>query len=120
MNVRIKRAYEEPAMDDGYRVLVDRMWPRGVRKDQARLDAWFREVGPSNELRKWFGHQESRWAEFKKRYFQELDQNPEGLDELIAKARDQQVTLVYAASDREHNNAVALREFLQKRLQDTP
>lgn len=111
--IRIKRAYEVAGDDDGYRVLIDRLWPRGIRKTELPLDAWDKELAPSNELRKWFGHDPSRWEEFSRRYRDELAQDGERLRELAERARCGSVTLVYAARDTEHNNAVVVRELLE-------
>jgi len=113
--LKLKRAYEDPAKSDGHRVLVDRLWPRGVSKEDARLDDWMKDVAPSDELRKWFGHDPEKWDEFRKRYFAELDADPEAVAKLAEKAKEGTVTLVYAAKDEEHNNAVALKEYLEKR-----
>ena len=115
MPFKIKRAYEKPARADGVRILVDRIWPRGVSKAAAKIDQWRREIAPSTDLRKWFGHDPARWAEFKRRYFAEMKTQREGLDELRALANDKTVTLVFSAKDTEHNQAVALREFLESR-----
>ncbi|MCC7547263.1 MAG: DUF488 domain-containing protein [Burkholderiales bacterium] len=111
-NIRLKRAYEVPARTDGTRVLVDRLWPRGVRKEQAAIDEWVKELAPSAALRKWFGHDPERWLEFRRRYAQELSGHAEALDRLRALARNGPVTLVYAARDQVHNDAVVLREIL--------
>lgn len=116
MSVRIKRIYDAPADDDGYRVLVDRVWPRGVSKQAARLDRWLKEVAPSTELRRWFGHDPSRWDEFRKRYRGELEETPALVQELVDKARSTSVTLLFSARDRQHNQAVVLREWLEERL----
>ena len=120
-NVKIKRAYEPAEPDDGTRILVDRLWPRGVSKQEARLDQWNRELAPSPKLRKWFGHQVSRWAEFSRRYRVELARHAEGLAELRRRARQGPVTLVYAAKDEHHNHAIVLRSVLlgrASRLED--
>lgn len=109
---RIKRIYTEPAANDGYRVLVDRLWPRGMGKDAAKLDLWLKEIGPSDELRKWFGHQPERFAEFAKRYKIELADNP-ALAELQELATSHAtITLLYSAHDTEHNQAVVLQQYL--------
>ena len=118
MPIDLKRAYDAPAEADGLRVLVDRVWPRGVSKEKANLDDWVREVAPSSELRKWFGHDPEKWPEFRKRYFRELDEKKELIDSLLQKIREGRVTLVFGARDEIHNNAVALKEYLQKRLGD--
>ncbi|WP_437779981.1 DUF488 domain-containing protein [Sorangium sp. So ce1097] len=116
--VRLKRAYEPPEAADGYRVLVDRLWPRGVRKEALAIDAWLKEIGPSDELRRWFGHEAGRWEEFASRYRDELRRQPAaGLaDELVARARRGTVTLVYGAKDELHNQAVVLRDVMEQRL----
>jgi len=116
MTIQIKRAYEPPAAGDGYRVLVDRIWPRGVSKEAARIDAWLKDLAPSAELRTWFGHDVERWEEFQERYWQELEEREAALEELAHRASDGRVTLVYAARDTEHNNAVALRTYLEQRM----
>ena len=110
--IRLKRAYEPAADDDGVRVLVDRLWPRGVRKKDAAIDHWLKDVAPSAELRKWFGHDPDRWEEFRERYRAELGGHPAELDELRALARSAPITLVFAARDQVHNDAVVLREVL--------
>lgn len=116
-NVRIKRAYEMYADEDGYRVLVDGLWPRGISKEKLRADAWMRELAPSAELRTWFGHDPSRWAEFQKRYRKELSAKRALLDELCERAKKGPVTLLFGAKDEAHNNAVVLRDVLTKRLE---
>jgi uncharacterized protein YeaO (DUF488 family) len=116
MDIRLKRAYEPAASSDGYRVLIDRLWPRGVSREQARLNAWERELAPSTELRQWFGHQPNRFDEFRLRYVAELGQQRPRLTELRRRARDGTLTLVYAAHDSEHNDAVVLAEALRRGL----
>ncbi|MEO8250219.1 MAG: DUF488 domain-containing protein [Burkholderiales bacterium] len=111
-NVTLKRAYEPAADHDGTRVLIDRLWPRGVSKDAAALDLWLKDLAPSTELRKWFGHDPARWAEFQDRYADEVRQNPEPFEQLRDLAREGKVTLVYSARDEEHNDAVVLRRIL--------
>jgi uncharacterized protein YeaO (DUF488 family) len=111
-DIRLKRAYEQPAAGDGVRVLVDRLWPRGVSKAEAAIDRWEKEIAPSTELRKWFGHDPERWAEFRQRFTQELHQHAAVLDELRQLAGKAPLTLVYSAHDEAHNNAVVLREVL--------
>ncbi len=110
--IRIKRAYDPPAVGDGARFLVDRLWPRGVRKDQLQLAGWCREAAPSTSIRKWFGHDPGKWEEFKQRYFAELKQNPKRLEPILSALEQGPVTLVYAAADDVRNNAAALKEFL--------
>jgi uncharacterized protein YeaO (DUF488 family) len=113
MVIKLKRAYEVPESDDGYRILVDRLWPRGVSKDSARIDLWLKGIAPSAVLRKWFGHDPLKWSEFRDRYFHELDKNPEVVEQLKEHVRHSMVTLVYGAKDQEHNHAVALKEYLE-------
>lgn len=111
--VRLKRAYEAPEADDGKRILVDRLWPRGLAKADAQLDQWMKEIGPSTELRQWFGHDAARWDEFRERYRAELREHADDyVTQLLDIAREDTLTLVYAAHDAEHNNAVVLRELL--------
>jgi uncharacterized protein YeaO (DUF488 family) len=114
MDIRLKRAYDEPATDDGYRVLVDRLWPRGVARDRAQLDEWARELAPSTELRRWFGHEPERFDEFRRRYEAELEEQRTKLEELRGRARTGTVTLVYAARDTAHNDAVVLADVLRR------
>ena len=114
--MRLKRAYQPPAEGDGRRILVDRLWPRGVSKKAAQIGLWMKSIAPSNDLRKWFGHRPEKWGEFKQRYFEELDRMPAEIDELLNEARRGMVTLVFAARDETHNNAVALKEYLERRL----
>ena len=114
--IKIKRCYESPSLMDGARFLVDGLWPRGVRKEAIRLAGWVREVAPSQKLRKWFGHDPTRWAEFRKRYFVELTAKRETWMPILEAASKSNVTLLFSAHDLEHNNAVALQEFLQRRL----
>jgi uncharacterized protein YeaO (DUF488 family) len=114
MDVRLKRAYEPPARSDGYRVLIDRLWPRGVSKQEARLDEWARELAPSSELRRWFGHDPAKFDEFRRRYREELARQEEKLGELRRRARGGRLTLVYGARDSEHNDAVVLAELLRR------
>jgi uncharacterized protein YeaO (DUF488 family) len=112
MEIKIKRVYEEATRDDGKRILVDRLWPRGLTKARAKVDLWLREIAPSTGLRRWFGHEPSKWAEFKKRYSAELERNNDQLSLLQREVTAGKVTLVYGAKDQEHNGAVVLREFL--------
>lgn len=112
--IRIARIYEPPQKNDGWRVLVDRLWPRGVRKEAARVDEWMKEIAPSNELRKWFAHQANRWAEFQKRYRAELGRKKELIEMLRAMEKKHgAVTLLFAAKDEEHNQAIVLRGLLK-------
>jgi uncharacterized protein YeaO (DUF488 family) len=111
-SIAIKRAYEPAKRGDGTRILVDRIWPRGVSKEEAEIDLWLKEVAPSTKLRQWFGHEPSKWEKFREKYFKELDANGDAVEELRACVKKGKVALVYAAKDEEHNNAVALREYL--------
>lgn len=112
--IKTKRAYEEASPDDGRRILVDRLWPRGLRKDKARIDDWLKDLAPSTELRKWYSHDPARWQEFKKRYRAELSGKTPLLEGLKAEARKGTVTLIYSSREIERNNAEALKEFLSK------
>ena len=112
LNIRLKRAYDPPARNDGYRVLVDRVWPRGVTKEALSVNDWFKDLAPSTPLRKWFGHEPAKWTEFQRRYFRELDEHPDLIRNLAGRAKDSGITLVFAARDTEHNNAVALKNYL--------
>lgn len=111
MQIWLKRAYDEPDKNDGFRVLVDRIWPRGISREELKLDAWLKEISPSGDLRKWFGHDPQKWDEFKRRYFMELKERKDPVEELQVRIKQGRVTLVYAAHDQEHNNAVALQRI---------
>lgn len=111
--IRIKRIYEDPSKNDGHRILVDRIWPRGVSKEDAQLDDWPKDIAPSDELRKWFDHDPDKFDEFDKKYRKELKDKKEELDKIRKKAKDKTVTLLYGAKDKEHNQAVVLRKVLQ-------
>lgn len=113
-HLRLKRAYEAAEPADGARILVDRLWPRGVSKAEAALEDWMKDIAPSAELRRWFGHDPARWAEFQRRYRAELRQHVDALDRLRALARTRTVTLVYGAHDEAHNNAVVLKDVLRE------
>ncbi len=110
--MKIKRVYEEPSRDDGMRILVDRLWPRGLTKEKASIDLWLKEIAPSTGLRKWFGHDPDKWKEFIKRYHQELRNNKEQVSLLKEKIKKGTVTLVYGAKDEKHNEALVLKEWL--------
>ncbi len=112
--VNVKRVYEPPSEDDGLRVLVDRVWPRGFSKSRAKVDQWMKDLGPTDALRKWFGHDPARWLQFKKRYFKELAGKQEQIGRLLDQAKGRKLTLVYSAKDTEHNQAVALKEFMEQ------
>ena len=114
MGIKLKRVYEPPADEDGFRVLVERLWPRGVSKDRARVDLWIKDAGASPELRSWFGHDSGKWEEFRQKYFDEIRQRPMVVDLLRKTIKEKEtVTFVFAARDEYHNNAVALKEFLE-------
>lgn len=115
MPIKLKRAYELPAESDGARILVERLWPRGVKKAALRLDGWAKDAAPSVALRKWFGHDPARWEAFRRRYFAELEERPEAIAGLLQAARTGVVTFVYSAHDPVHNNAAALKEYLEAR-----
>jgi uncharacterized protein YeaO (DUF488 family) len=115
MNIQLKRVYETPEPSDGTRILVERLWPRGLTRTKAKIDLWLKEIAPSHELRMWFGHDPERWEEFQKRYWKELDDRPQELAELRSHARSGRVTLVFAARDEQQNSAVALKAYLQRR-----
>jgi uncharacterized protein YeaO (DUF488 family) len=112
--IQTRRVYETPEPSDGTRFLVERLWPRGMKKEALKLDGWLKEVAPSAELRRWFGHDPAKWEEFRRRYFAELDQHPEAWQRIQEAARRGKVTLLYSARDTEHNNAVALKQFLEQ------
>ena len=112
-SIKVKRVYDDPSAEDGIRILVDRLWPRGLKKEAAKLDDWLKEIAPSDELRKWFGHDPDRWEEFKARYFHELERQNEAINKIREKASSSTITLLFAARDETHNNAVALREYLE-------
>lgn len=112
MQIRLKRAYDPPSKQDGQRVLVDRLWPRGLKKQDADIDYWLKEVAPSSELRKWFGHDPQKWETFRKRYRRELQDNPQAFKQLKSLADQGRVTLLYAARDQKHNQAVVLKQIL--------
>jgi uncharacterized protein YeaO (DUF488 family) len=110
--IHLSRVYDREPRQSGRRYLVERLWPRGVRRDQLDVDDWLKDVAPSDELRRWFGHRPERWAEFRRRYHAELDAHPDAWRPLLDAVKAGEVTLLYSSRDREHNNAVALREYL--------
>lgn len=112
----LKRAYEKAAPEDGLRFLVERLWPRGIKKANLELDGWLKDVAPSDALRRWFSHDPNKWPEFRRRYFAELDKHPEAWEPVRNAARRGRVTLVYSSHDTEHNNAVALQAYLRDRM----
>ncbi len=115
MRIWVRRAYEAPTRNDGYRILVDRVWPRGVPREDLELDEWDRDLAPSTKLRKWFDHDPARWEGFQRRYFDELRRKKDPIQRLLDRIRRGRVTLVFGARDTDHNQAVALRAFLEKR-----
>ena len=112
--VKTKRIYDEASRQDGLRILVERLWPRGVKKDEAQWDLWLKDLAPSTELRKWFGHDREKWGEFRRRYFAQLDTERDLVTLLKRRCQEKNVTLVYSASDEECNSAVALKEYLER------
>ena len=114
MQIWLKRAYDKPEPVDGTRVLVDRLWPRGLKKEDARLNVWLKEIAPSDDLRKWFGHDPDKWDEFKKRYAGELKGNAEAVKKLREIIEEGRVTLIYGAKDEQHNNAVVLKQYMEE------
>ena len=116
MNIEVKRIYDSPREADGYRVLVDRLWPRGLRSDQVEFDLWLKDIAPSDQLRKWFAHDPAKWELFRKYYFRELDAKQDVLDRLLRFAKGRPIVLLYGAKDKEHNQAVALKEYMEEVL----
>ncbi len=114
--IRLKRAYDTPSNRDGLRMLVERLWPRGLSKEKAAMDLWLKDLAPSTELRKWFGHDPEKWNEFRKRYWSELEEKGDLLTLLKHRTTEGDVTFVYAASDEERNSAVALKEYIEKKI----
>jgi uncharacterized protein YeaO (DUF488 family) len=115
MSLAIKRVYEPVSAKDGYRILVDRLWPRGLSKERAAVDLWLKDIAPSTELRQWFGHDPGKWNEFRKKYSAELAAHADGIAQILALAKRRRVTLVYGARDTEHNDAVVLLDYLESR-----
>jgi uncharacterized protein YeaO (DUF488 family) len=113
--IKIKRIYDEPSQDDGKRILIDRLWPRGLRKEDAKIDEWIKEIAPSNELRKWFNHDLNKWGVFKRRYFKEIQTKLE-MEEIVNLARQGSVTLLFGSKEERFNNAVALKEYIDTRM----
>ncbi len=114
--LKIKRVYDPPSRDDGKRILIDRLWPRGFKKGDERIDEWIKEIAPSTELRKWFNHDPGKWGEFKKRFFAELEAEADQVDSLVGAARKGTVTLLFQSKEKRYNNAVALKEYLDSRM----
>jgi uncharacterized protein YeaO (DUF488 family) len=116
MSISLKRAYDTSAESDGYRILVERLWPRGLSKLDAKIDLWPKEVGPSTQLRLWFNHEPDKWAEFKQRYFEELSTRLEALEQVLERVRVGRVTFVFASREQRFNNAVALKEYVEREI----
>ena len=116
--LNIKRVYEKAEKNDGVRILIDRLWPRGLSKEKARIDIWLKEIAPSDQLRHWFSHDPGKWGGFKKRYFKELGGKQELVSQILQQARKAAVTLLYGAKEGRYNNAVALQEYLKTRIKD--
>lgn len=114
--IKIERIYDNLKGNDGFRILVDRLWPRGLSKDKVRIDLWQKDVAPSNSLRKWFGHDDEKWSEFKRRYFKELDKNIDSVNEILDKVNEESITLLYGSKEEKFNNAVALKEYLEEKI----
>lgn len=114
MRINIKRVYEKPKKNDGIRILIDRLWPRGLSKEKAKIDLWLKDLAPTTELRKWFNHDPTKWTEFKKRYLKELKKNKKAINELEVQIKKRKATLIYSAKDVEHNNAVVIKDYLEK------
>jgi uncharacterized protein YeaO (DUF488 family) len=117
LTIRIERVYDSPKEVDSFRILVDRLWPRGLSKEKVRIDLWQKDIAPSNSLRKWFGHDEKKWDEFKQKYFKELDKNNDKVNTIIKIAKEQNsITLLYGSKEERFNNAVALKEYLKEKI----
>ncbi len=116
MPIRLKRVYEKPSPEDGKRILVERLWPRGLRKDQAKIDLWLKDVAPSAELRKWYGHDPEKWNEFKARYWKELEAKPELVADLAQECKANTVTFVFGSKEKKLNSAAALKEYIETRF----
>ena len=115
--IKIERIYNNPRGNKGFRILVDRLWPRGLSKDKVKVDLWQKDISPSNSLRKWFGHEDEKWNEFKRRYFKELDKNVDSVNQILDKVKEEgSVTLLYGSKEEKFNNAVALKEYLEEKI----
>ena len=113
MTLYVKRVYEKPSADDGSRILVDRLWPRGIKREDAKIDLWLKEIAPSTELRKWFNHDPGKWEEFKQKYFEELKSNAAAVGQILELSGNKTVTILYSAKEERFNNAVALKEYIE-------
>lgn len=115
--IKIERIYNNPRGNhNGFRILVDRLWPRGLSKDKVKMDLWQKDIAPSNSLRKWFGHDDEKWNEFKRRYFKELDKNIDSVNQILDKVKEGSITLLYGSKEEKFNNAVALKEYLEEKI----
>jgi uncharacterized protein YeaO (DUF488 family) len=114
--IKIERIYNNPRGNKDFRILVDRLWPRGLSKDKVKVDLWLKDIGPSTPLREWFGHDEKKWNEFKRRYFKELDKNVDSINQILDKVKKGSVTLLYGSKEEKFNNAVALKEYLEEKI----
>ncbi len=117
MGFQVKRVYDPPDPDDGHRFLVERLWPRGIKKEALQMEGWLKDIAPSGALRRWFGHDPGKWNEFRRRYAAELDTKPEAWGPVLAMVRRDRVTLLYSARDTKHNSAIALHDYLRRKLQ---
>ena len=116
--IKVERIYNNPRGNSTFRILVDRLWPRGLSKDKVKVDLWQKDIAPSNSLRKWFSHDETKWDEFKARYFKELEKNAESVNAIIDRAKEEPVTLLYGAKEEKFNNAMALKEYLGEKIKE--
>jgi uncharacterized protein YeaO (DUF488 family) len=114
--IKIERIYNNPGGNKSFRILVDRLWPRGLSKEKVKMDLWQKNIAPSNSLRKWFGHDDEKWNEFKRRYFKELDKNIDSVNEILDKVKEGSITLLYGSKEEKFNNAVALKEYLEEKI----
>ncbi|MGB6528943.1 MAG: DUF488 domain-containing protein [Candidatus Nitrosopolaris sp.] len=115
--IKIERIYNNPKGNNNFRILVDRLWPRGLSKDKVKVDLWQKDIAPSNSLRKWFGHDDEKWNEFKRRYFKELDKNADSVNQILDKVKEGSITLLYGSKEEKFNNAVALKEYLEEKIE---
>lgn len=120
MEIQLKRIYEQADPGDGFRILVDRLWPRGISRQGARVDLWLKSIAPSNDLRKWYGHDPEKWPEFKRRYFAELDANDDAVNELLQHVKRDRVSFLYSSKEQDLNNATALKEYVSRILKRAP
>ena len=118
MVIKVERIYNNPRGNSTFRILVDRLWPRGLSKDNVKVDLWHKDIAPSNSLRKWFSHDERKWDEFKARYFKELEKNSESVNTILDKLKEESITLLFGAKEQKFNNAMALKEYLEKKIKN--